>query len=122
MKNPSSPIPPFPSGQRRKRICHLPPSGASASSSGARGCKLVVHDSEQQPHPPTHDETSSRSSDPIPIIVVMKAMGIETDQEVVQMVGRDPRYADLLYLSIQECATERIYTQQQGRSVKINPP
>lgn len=31
----------------------------------------------------------------------MKAMGIETDQEVVQMVGRDPRYGDLLYLSIQ---------------------
>ncbi|VAI56142.1 unnamed protein product [Triticum turgidum subsp. durum] len=51
---------------------------------------------------------------PIPIIVVMKAMGIETDQEVVQMVGRDPRYGDLLYLSIQECATERIYTQQQA--------
>jgi hypothetical protein len=31
----------------------------------------------------------------------MKAMGIETDQEVVQMVGRDPRYGDLLYLSLQ---------------------
>uniref|UniRef100_A0ACD5V561 Uncharacterized protein n=1 Tax=Avena sativa TaxID=4498 RepID=A0ACD5V561_AVESA len=51
---------------------------------------------------------------PIPIIVVMKAMGIETDQEVVQMVGRDPRYGDLLYLSLQECATERIYTQEQA--------
>ncbi|KAI4994151.1 hypothetical protein ZWY2020_029199 [Hordeum vulgare] len=30
------------------------------------------------------------------------------------MVGRDPRYADLLYLYIQECVTERIYTQQQA--------
>lgn len=56
----------------------------------------------------------NRFTKPIPIIVVMKAMGIETDQEVVQMVGRDPRYADLLYLSLQECATERIYTQQQA--------
>uniref|UniRef100_A0A0D9V0X1 DNA-directed RNA polymerase subunit beta n=1 Tax=Leersia perrieri TaxID=77586 RepID=A0A0D9V0X1_9ORYZ len=51
---------------------------------------------------------------PIPIIVVMKAMGIESDQEVVQMVGRDPRYGDLLYPSIQECAFERIYTQEQA--------
>ncbi|KAF8737802.1 hypothetical protein HU200_014032 [Digitaria exilis] len=50
----------------------------------------------------------------IPIIVVMKAMGMESDQEVVQMVGRDPRYGDLLFPSIQECASERIYTQQQA--------
>ncbi|CAN6247572.1 unnamed protein product [Urochloa humidicola] len=51
---------------------------------------------------------------PIPIMVVMKAMGMESDQEVVQMVGRDPRYGDLLFPSIQECASERIYTQQQA--------
>ncbi|KAL6899552.1 hypothetical protein ACP4OV_006210 [Aristida adscensionis] len=51
---------------------------------------------------------------PIPIIVVMKAMGMESDQEVVQMVGRDPRYADLMFPSIQECASEGIYTQQQA--------
>jgi hypothetical protein len=31
----------------------------------------------------------------------MKAMGMESDQEVVQMVGRDPRYGDLLFPSIQ---------------------
>lgn len=31
----------------------------------------------------------------------MKAMGMESDQEVAQMVGRDPRYGDLLYPSIQ---------------------
>ncbi|KAF7051047.1 hypothetical protein CFC21_059332 [Triticum aestivum] len=50
----------------------------------------------------------------IPIIVVLKAMGMESDQEVVQMLGRDPRYGDLLFLSIQECASEGIYTQQQA--------
>ncbi|KAH9752412.1 DNA-directed RNA polymerase III subunit 2 [Citrus sinensis] len=38
----------------------------------------------------------------IPIMVVMKAMGIESDQEVVQMVGRDPRYSALLLPSIEE--------------------
>lgn len=51
---------------------------------------------------------------PIPIIVVMKAMGMESDQETVQMVGRDPRYGDLLFPSIQECASERIYTRQRA--------
>lgn len=37
----------------------------------------------------------------IPILVIMKAMGMESDQEVVQMVGRDPRYSDLLLPSIE---------------------
>lgn len=37
----------------------------------------------------------------IPIMVVMKAMGMESDQEVVQMVGRDPRYSALLLPSIE---------------------
>ncbi|CAL9153212.1 unnamed protein product [Musa hybrid cultivar] len=53
-------------------------------------------------------------SKPIPIMVIMKAMGMESDQEIVQMVGRDPRYGGLLLPSIQECASERIYTQQQA--------
>ncbi|XP_038970823.1 DNA-directed RNA polymerase III subunit 2 isoform X1 [Phoenix dactylifera] len=51
---------------------------------------------------------------PIPIMVIMRAMGMESDQEIVQMVGRDPRYGTLLLPSLQECASERIYTQQQA--------
>ena len=34
-------------------------------------------------------------------MVVMKAMGMESDQEVVQMIGRDPRYSALLLPSIE---------------------
>lgn len=34
-------------------------------------------------------------------MVVMKAMGMESDQEVVQLVGRDPRYSALLLPSIE---------------------
>lgn len=34
-------------------------------------------------------------------MVVMKAMGMTSDQEVVQMVGRDPRYGALLMPSIE---------------------
>ncbi|KAK6916109.1 RNA polymerase Rpb2, domain 5 [Dillenia turbinata] len=50
----------------------------------------------------------------IPIMIVMKAMGMLSDQEVVQMVGRDPRYGSLLLPSIEECASLNIYTQQQA--------
>lgn len=31
----------------------------------------------------------------------MKAMGMESDQEIVQMVGRDPKYAGILNPSLQ---------------------
>jgi DNA-directed RNA polymerase III subunit RPC2 len=34
-------------------------------------------------------------------MVVMKAMGMENDQEVVQLIGRDPRYAFLLMPSVE---------------------
>ncbi|KAM7459879.1 hypothetical protein LguiA_036134 [Lonicera macranthoides] len=50
----------------------------------------------------------------VPIMAVLKAMGMESDQEVVQMLGRDPRYGALLLPSIEECASNGIYTQQQA--------
>uniref|UniRef100_A0A5B7BSZ0 DNA-directed RNA polymerase subunit beta n=1 Tax=Davidia involucrata TaxID=16924 RepID=A0A5B7BSZ0_DAVIN len=50
----------------------------------------------------------------VPIMVVMKAMGMESDQEVVQMVGRDSRYGALLLPSIEECASQNVYTQHQA--------
>lgn len=39
-------------------------------------------------------------------MVVIKAMGMESDQEVVQMLGRDPRYGALLLPSIEVIALE----------------
>lgn len=53
-------------------------------------------------------------SKPIPIMMIMKAMGMENDQDVVLMLGRDPKYASLLLPSVQECRSERIYTQKQA--------
>ncbi|KAK9929707.1 hypothetical protein M0R45_026795 [Rubus argutus] len=50
----------------------------------------------------------------IPIMVVMKAMGVQSDQEVVQMLGRDPRYGALLLPSIEECAKLEIYSKEQA--------
>ena len=52
--------------------------------------------------------------DDIPIGIVFKAMGIESDQEVVQLVGTEfgmpSRYAP----SLEEPVRERIYTQRQA--------
>ncbi|KAK1372479.1 DNA-directed RNA polymerase [Heracleum sosnowskyi] len=50
----------------------------------------------------------------VPVMVVMKAMGMESDQEVVQMLGRDPQYGALLMPSIEECASLCVYTQQEA--------
>lgn len=50
----------------------------------------------------------------VPIMVVMKAMGMQSDQEVVQMIGRDPRYSSLLLPSIEECVSAGVQTRQQA--------
>ncbi|GER44332.1 DNA-directed RNA polymerase [Striga asiatica] len=50
----------------------------------------------------------------VPIMIVLKAMGMESDQEVVQMVGRDPRYSQLLLPSIEDCVKDGIHTQSQA--------
>ncbi|EOA12810.1 hypothetical protein CARUB_v10025768mg [Capsella rubella] len=50
----------------------------------------------------------------IPIIIVLKAMGMESDQEIVQMVGRDPRFSASLLPSIEECVSEGVNTQKQA--------
>ncbi|KAL2348967.1 hypothetical protein Fmac_002967 [Flemingia macrophylla] len=55
-----------------------------------------------------------KQSEKVPLMVVMKAMGMESDQEVIQMVGRDPRYSLLLLPSIEECTKCKVYTQQQA--------
>ena len=53
-------------------------------------------------------------TDEIPIMVALKAMGCESDQEVVQMVGPDTAYASLLLPSLLECSALAIFTQQQA--------
>ncbi|KAL6176568.1 hypothetical protein ACLB2K_053201 [Fragaria x ananassa] len=50
----------------------------------------------------------------VPIMVVMKVMGMQNDQEVVQMLGRDPRYGALLLPSGEECAKVEIYNKEQA--------
>ena len=53
-------------------------------------------------------------ADEIPVVIALKAMGLESDQEVVQLVGPDPAYASLLAPSVQECASHGVFTARQA--------
>lgn len=72
-----------------------------------------------------HLKHNSFSSD-IPIVIFFKALGIETDQEIMEMVcGKDLEFMDLFLPSILESAEQEIYTQKQaldwiGSKVKMS--
>ncbi|RDD37370.1 DNA-directed RNA polymerase III subunit RPC2 [Trichoplax sp. H2] len=52
----------------------------------------------------------------IPIVVAFKAMGIECDQEIIQMIGPDEKVIDALSTSIEECSNVKVFTQLQALS------
>lgn len=43
-----------------------------------------------------------------------QGMGIESDQEIVQLVGSKSRYASAVVASLEECASKKIFSQQQA--------
>lgn len=65
-------------------------------------------------------------SEDIPIVLALKAMGVQSDQEIFQLVcGADPIYQDLFANNLEECAKMKIYTQAQaldyiGSKCRIN--
>jgi DNA-directed RNA polymerase III subunit RPC2 len=62
----------------------------------------------------------------IPIVILLKAMGIHTDKEMMQMVtGDDALYQDDFAINFEEAINVDVYTQQQaldwiGCRIKIN--
>ena len=52
--------------------------------------------------------------DDIPIAICLKAMGIESDIELVQLVGSDPEIVDYLALSLEEPVRLGLSTQMQA--------
>lgn len=55
--------------------------------------------------------------DDIPVVIVLKAMGIESDQEIVQLVGTEPEMMDLFAGSLEEPYALGILTHQQVLSL-----
>lgn len=50
----------------------------------------------------------------INIGIVFRAMGIETDQEIVQLVGTEARFLDGMAATLNECAQEGVHTETQA--------
>ena len=53
-------------------------------------------------------------SESVPIVVIFKAMGVECDQEICQLVGADAKYLERLAASIQEGSQLNILSRQQA--------
>ena len=54
----------------------------------------------------------------VPVVVVFKAMGIECEQEIVQMVGCEEDVISTFAPSLEECHKLHIYTQLQVYALK----
>jgi DNA-directed RNA polymerase III subunit RPC2 len=51
--------------------------------------------------------------DEVPMMVVLKAMGMESDQETVQLIGTEDDILDILSPTLEEPYSMGIYTQEQ---------
>lgn len=51
-------------------------------------------------------------SEPVPIVIIFKAMGVECDQEICQLVGAEAKYLEKLAASIQEGSQLNVLSRQ----------
>eukprot|EP00768_Dysnectes_brevis_P005195 gnl/Dysnectes_brevis/3739_a4795_967.p1 GENE.gnl/Dysnectes_brevis/3739_a4795_967~~gnl/Dysnectes_brevis/3739_a4795_967.p1 ORF type:complete len:1136 (-),score=236.33 gnl/Dysnectes_brevis/3739_a4795_967:39-3404(-) len=50
----------------------------------------------------------------IPVVAVFKGMGVETDQEIISLIGSDPIYEDAMFGSLEEATSLGIRSQKQA--------
>ena len=50
-------------------------------------------------------------SEDLPIVIILKAMGVESDQEIVQLVGVEEMYMDAMAPSLEEVSSLGIFTE-----------
>ena len=53
-----------------------------------------------------------------PVAIVFKAMGIESDQEIVQLVGTEEDIMIAMAPCLEECHKAQVYTQNQVKSYR----
>eukprot|EP00931_Biecheleriopsis_adriatica_P063853 TRINITY_DN38747_c0_g1_i1.p1 TRINITY_DN38747_c0_g1~~TRINITY_DN38747_c0_g1_i1.p1 ORF type:complete len:1196 (-),score=225.56 TRINITY_DN38747_c0_g1_i1:24-3611(-) len=68
----------------------------------------------------------SAFSELIPISIVMKAMGVQSDMEIIQMVGIQRKYLETLMISLQETHEKQIFSQKAAleyldKRIKVKP-
>jgi len=70
------------------------------------------------PHPSTRKHglyvKHSAFKDLIPVSIMMKAMGVQSDMEILQMVGIERRYLDSLMPSLREVHEQGIFSQKSA--------
>jgi DNA-directed RNA polymerase III subunit RPC2 len=49
----------------------------------------------------------------IAIIIILKGMGMESDQEITQLIGTDALYLSSISCSLQEASLNNIYTKHR---------
>ncbi len=49
------------------------------------------------------------ASGQIPLIVLMKALGMESDEEIFKAIVSDPQMANIVYANIEECQNKKLY-------------
>jgi len=63
----------------------------------------------------------SAFGDLVPLMAILKAMGMESDQEITQMIGMDsPRTCEGITLSLQDCHALGVFTQSQALEYLAN--
>ena len=58
--------------------------------------------------------------DDIPIVIILKAMGLECDQEIVQLVGTEPEMLDMFAGSLEEPYNLGIFSQDQVSLLQLS--
>eukprot|EP00051_Salpingoeca_urceolata_P012068 m.150055 g.150055 ORF g.150055 m.150055 type:complete len:1163 (-) comp17366_c0_seq2:25-3513(-) len=53
-------------------------------------------------------------ADDVPLVIVLKAMGMQSDQEVVQLIGSSANTLQIVAPSLEECSKAGIFTQNQA--------
>lgn len=53
-------------------------------------------------------------ADEIPAVIALRAMGVESDQEAVQLIGPEASVESMLAPSVRECARQGVYTQHEA--------
>jgi len=56
----------------------------------------------------------NKLTEDVNVMILLKAMGIESDLEALSFIGGDPQYAEALAETFQECSKAGVYTQQQA--------
>ena len=49
----------------------------------------------------------------MPIAIIFKAMGVESDQEIVQMIGNEDQVLAAFAPCLEECHKAQVFTQNQ---------